>query len=503
MRTKLHAGAAAVAVGVLVALGTAAAVAAPQHARHYPLPFRGITIHAQPNPITAGDPVTIYGRLFGRRRGGRLVVLFHRAADVPGGFVAVQTTRTDSTGAYEFQRADGAVLTNREWLVDAAGVRSRVVNERVAALLTLNVTGPGGVPEPNGSVLETGPGYTYTFAGTVTPGKTGATVVLQRNAGVKGNGWATIGRGTLDAAGNYSIAHIFVIPSSQNGDATVRVLLRNDVRNIASPSDSLSYEIEQAQNPNLTINAQSNPIVESASDTVYGVDAAGSGQLLTLYARDYRHAFGGIATTRTGAGGTYSFPVTPIYNTAYRVVASTTPAGGTGTSSRRGALAHVATGSSGGTGPTGSSGSTGTTGTTGTTGSTGSTGTTGLVAPNGKNRSAVLFIGVQAALTAQASSTKINQGQSVTFSGTVTPDKTGHAIYLERLNAAGNAWHLLAVGTVGANSTYSITQSFFVVGSETVRVKLPGGPDNQGAVSTPFTITIDPIPVSSLVPSTG
>jgi hypothetical protein len=500
MRTKLYAGAAAVAVGVLVALGTAGAVAAPQHAPHHRVPLRAITTHAQPNPITAGDPVTIYGRLFGRRRGGRLVVLFHRAAGVPGGFVAVQTTRTDSTGAYEFQRADGAVLTNREWFVNAAGVRSRVIDERVAALLTVNVTGPGGVAEPNGSVLQTGSGHTYTFAGTVTPARAGATVVLQRNAGAKGNGWATIGRGTLDAAGNYSIAHIFVIPSSQNGDATVRVLLRNDVRNIASPSDSLSYEIEQAQNPNLTINAHSNPIVEAASGTVYGVDASGSGQLLTLYARDYRHAFGAIATTRTGAGGAYSFTVTPIYNTAYRVVASTTPAGRTGTSSRRGAPAHVASGSSGGTGSTGSTGPTGTTGTTGTTGSTGSTGTTG---PTGKNRSAVLFIGVQAALTAQASSTTINQGQSVTFSGTVTPDKTGHAIYLERLNAAGDAWHLIAVGTVGANSTYSITQPFFVVGSETVRVKLPGGPDNQGAVSVPFTITIDAIPASSLVPSSG
>src|ERR1019366_2352468 len=232
-----------------------------------------------------------------------------------------QATRTDSTGAYEFQRADGAVLTNRAWSVASAGVRSRPVLERVQALVSLNVTGPGGVSEPNGSVLQTGPGYTYTFAGTVAPGKAGATIVLQRQGANSGNNWSTIGRGTVDAAGNYSIPPVFVIPSGQSGDATIRVLLRNDVRNVASPSDTLSYDIEQTQNPALTIKAQSNPIVEGGGDTVSGVDAAGSGQLLTLYARYRHHTLGAIATTITGAGGSYSFAVTPVYNTAYQVVA--------------------------------------------------------------------------------------------------------------------------------------------------------------------------------------
>ena len=110
---------------------------------------------------------------------------------------------------------------------------------------------------------------------------------------------------------------------------------------------------------------------------------------------------------------------------------------------------------------------------------------------------------MQAALTAQASTTTINQGQSVTFTGTLAPDKTGHVIYLERLDAGGDAWHIIASSVVGANSTYSITQSFFQVGTETVRVKLPGGPDNQGAASSPFTITVNAIPASALVPTSG
>ena len=35
------------------------------------------------------------------------------------------------------------------------------------------------------------------------------------------------------------------------------------------------------------------------------------------------------------------------------------------------------------------------------------------------------------------------------------------------------------------------------------RVKIPGGPDNQGAVSSPFTITVNAVPAASLVPSGG
>ncbi|MGD0384996.1 MAG: hypothetical protein ABSB73_02555, partial [Solirubrobacteraceae bacterium] len=234
MRLKYVSGAAAVVACVAIALTAVGAGAAPRHGfrRH------AITIHAQPNPITAGDPVVIFGRLFGRLHSGRLVVLFHRAAEQGGGFVPVQVTHTDSTGAYEFTRADGAVLTNRLWYVASAGAVSRTLFERVQAIVSLNVTGPGGVSEPNGSILQTGSKYVYTFAGTVTPGRAGASVLLQRQAGDKGNGWVTIGRGTLAADGSYSIAHVFVVPSSQNGDATIRVLLRNDGRNIDSPSDT-------------------------------------------------------------------------------------------------------------------------------------------------------------------------------------------------------------------------------------------------------------------------
>jgi hypothetical protein len=123
--------------------------------------------------------------------------------------------------------------------------------------------------------------------------------------------------------------------------------------------------------------------------------------------------------------------------------------------------------------------------------------------PSGRLASALLFIGVQDSLTAQASTTTINQGQSVSFTGTVLPNKAGHVIYLQQQDAGGDGWHAIAVSRVAPGSTYSIPQAFYEAGKVTVRVKITGGPDNQGAVSSPFTITVNPIPASSLVPANG
>jgi hypothetical protein len=80
----------------------------------------------------------------------------------------------------------------------------------------------------------------------------------------------------------------------------------------------------------------------------------------------------------------------------------------------------------------------------------------------------------------------------------VVPDKTGHTIYLQRENALGSGWHTIALATIGSNSSYSLTRAFYEAGTVTVREKIPGGPDNQGAVSSPFTITVNAIPASSL-----
>jgi hypothetical protein len=461
----LGAGALAGAVAAAAMLPTAASA---QHATA--LSFNAadhVSIHAQPNPIVAGDSVVIFGRLFARDDQNRLVVLYVRAGDSSGAFIPVQVTHTGVDGAYEFSRADGNVDTNRAWYVAAASADSRIVNERVAALVTIAATGPGGVQEPNGSVLQTGKGHQYTFAGTTAPAIAGTEVLLQRQSASAGlDNWATIGRGQVQSDGTFSIVHTFAVPSASGGDANVRVLVRKDASNIASPSTSLSYEIEQSQNPQLTIVPTAYSILEGASDTISGVDAAGSGVLLTLDAHVAGKSFAPIATTTTGTDGAYTFQVSPVYNTYYRVRSSVVGSGATGAS-----------------GPSGASGASST--------------------ARSHTVSATAFVGVRAVLTEQATATTINQGQSVTFSGMITPDKTGHNIYLERENAAGTGWHIIASAVVGANSMYSLTRAFYVAGTETVRIAINGSPENQGAATAPITITVDPIPANQLVPTQG
>ena len=87
--------------------------------------------------------------------------------------------------------------------------------------------------------------------------------------------------------------------------------------------------------------------------------------------------------------------------------------------------------------------------------------------PPARRDTAVLFEGVRDVVTIGASSMTSVVGGSVTFKGTVSPDKAGHAIYLERLGADGD-WHVVAIGVVRPDSTYSFSWTFGTPGGEGV-----------------------------------
>jgi hypothetical protein len=114
--------------------------------------------------------------------------------------------------------------------------------------------------------------------------------------------------------------------------------------------------------------------------------------------------------------------------------------------------------------------------------------------------SAVLYEGVRDVLTAQASATTVQAGQSIVFSGTVSPDHTGHIIYLERQNAQAPGFHVIQVSFIGTGSAYAIPHRFYEPGTKLVRVYIPGGPENQGAASAPFSMAVTPAPPSTLMP---
>lgn len=428
MRPRLMAPA-LVAAACALALAPAGASAA----RHRIVGGRcAINIEVAPRQITTGDPVVIFGRLRCPVHAGQLVRLFHHLPGQPG-FAAVQTTATDASGFYELARADGVVTTNRTWYVRARGVRSGVKGVRVAAQVTLN--GP-----PDGSDLLTGPQHAVTFTGTVTSADAGARVVLQRqSAATGGDDWHAIDRGTVGAGGAFSITHVFKVV----GDANVRVLVRSQGRNVPSPSNVLTYEISQAQNPNLTIAASQDPIQSGQSVVISGTLASGAVQPVMLFATTANSSRTLVAAAVADGAGNYTFPAqSPMHNTAYQVSALS-------------------------------------------------------------RDSAILYEGVRDVLTARASATTVAAGQPVTFSGTVSPDHTGHVIYLERQNATGSDFHVVQVATVGSGSSYSITHRFYDAGPKVVRVFIPGGPENQGAASQVFTITVTPAPASTLSPDSS
>jgi hypothetical protein len=412
-----------------------------------------IGIEVVPRRITAGEPVTIFGRLRCRRQVGaanRVVRLFHHVPGAPG-FTFVQSTTTDAQGFYQFQRADGVVETNRVWHVDSRGAESANRRIRVAARVTLS--GP-----PEGTQILTGPANKVTFTGTVSPADVGAHVILQRQNSLTGDEWHRIDSGRVQAGGAFSITHTFIVP----GDANIRVLVRSQGRNIPSPStDVLAYEISQAQDPALTINASADPIVYGQSVTISGTLAGGANQPVTLLARVRgQHGFAPVAQATTDAAGNYAFPAqAPVNSTFYRVEATANacpppPPGAAACDLLRRASTV---------------------------------------------KSAVLYEAVKYVLTAQVSATSVQEGQTLTFSGSVAPSDPGHVIYLERQNI-DHEFQVVQVGTLTAGSTYSIAHQVYSTGTQVFRVHIPGGPRNAGAFSQPFTIQVTSAPAGMLMP---
>jgi hypothetical protein len=291
---------------------------------------------------------------------------------------------------------------------------------------------------PEGANVLTGPNHKVLFSGKVTPADAGAEVVLEREAAIGNEEWHPIQRGSVGGEGGFSILHRFLIP----GDANLRVVVRPhgafDVRGI---SNTLSLEVSQAQNPRLTIFSSADPVPFGTPITISGVLAGGAGQKVTLFARAIAtKGFVKGEETVAGPGGAYKFVIpAAAANEVYRVSSAT-------------------------------------------------------------RNSAAMYQGVKYILTAGAAPTTVQQGQSVTFSGTVTPGPVGKVVYLERENFAGGGFHVVDLGNVTAGGKYTITHPMFQLGKGVFRIKVPGDPSNQAAASGPFPIEVTPAPPGALKP---
>ena len=210
----------------------------PSIAAAAPHPVKALTIHATPRQVIAGEPVLIFGRLEGRHSANQPVVLWHRI-NPQARFTVIGRARTDSSGRYEFTRAEGIINSNRNWFVRGpVFTHSKTIHERVAAEVTM-------APSASESTTR----RPLTFSGQVTPAHAGSRVALQVQRG-DANDWRTVAIGKVGAGSSYSIRHAW----RTAGPRTVRVVFSGDRRNRPAASDPAPIVIDQTQAPFFTIN---------------------------------------------------------------------------------------------------------------------------------------------------------------------------------------------------------------------------------------------------------
>jgi len=397
-----------------------------------------LTIAATPNPIAAGDGVLVYGQLRGSDISGQAITLYQHAIESSHGYTVVGTTTTNSFGFYEFTEPQGTVVNDTDWFVRGPdGSHSRTVHERVQALVTLNA-----------SSTSSDTAHPIVFTGTVTPNHAGGLVFLQAQRG-SSDDWRTLKSGRLDGSSNYSIPFRWRRP----GERDVRVVFRSDRRNLRGVSDPVTVDIQQAQVPGFTINSSAPITDEGTAVTISGVlDQPGTttpepNTVVQLWGRAaHQRRFLVLADGTTGSDGSYSFNRPAVTtNTVYFVATMR--------------LGHQK-----------------------------------------PRHTALLYQGVRDVVTMQSSASSANTGQTVTFTGTVMPDKAGHSIYLQKLGR-DNDWHTVEIGTVRHDSTFAFAWVIGSPGTHMFRARITSDGVNVGSHSPPVSITATAPPASSLPPA--
>ncbi len=349
------------------------------------------------------------------------------------GYSRVGKTTTAPNGFYEYTRAEDVVMTNRDWFTREEGVHG-VHSRTVKERVAALVS-------LSASQSSQDTRRPIVFTGHVTPNHAFERVYLQTQIG-SSDDWHTIKSGLIGPGSDYAISYRFRFP----GVYSVRAVFRTDFRNIRGESDSVPVTIDQAQIPGFTISSSQPIIPDGSTVTISGaLDQAGTSTAepstpVTLFARTIGGDWTAVGDTTTGTDGTYAFsPQMPSSNTLYQVRTTFAPA----------------------------------------------------------RHSAVLYEGVKDVLTLTPSAPTATVGQTVTFTGTVLPDKRGDVVYLQRLGKDGD-WHAVEVRFVRSNSTFEFSWTFGNAGPHEFRARIPGDPQNVGGASMPVSVnvTLPPGPVS-------
>jgi len=212
------------------------------------------------------------------------------------------------------------------------------------------------------------------------------------------------------------------------GEAHIRVVVHSRGLRMATASAPVSYHISRTRHAQVTIGSSADPVAYGLAVTISGTVAGAVNQPVTLLAQTPQGTFTPVAEGTT-SGDEYSFVESPLLSTDYRV---------------RSAGAS----------------------------------------------SAILSQGVTYALTATPSASTVQAGGQVSFTGTITPGHEGQLVHLERENASGSGYSVIAVGTVASSGAYSITQTFPAVGTELLRISVPAEPGFETVASEAFTIEV-------------
>lgn len=398
---------------------------------------RGLTIGATPNPVIAAQGVLIYGQLLGTGNGDQAIRLYHHVSGSGRGYSLVAVTTTDPDGYYEFPRPEGLIYTNRAWFVRGPdGAHSRTIHERVMPLISIVASTTN--TDTNGRVV---------FTGHVTPNHRFEQVVLQQQIGGSDD-WRTLRATTLLPGSSYFVAYRWRRP----GVHDVRVAFRGDRRNIRDASDPVTVDVQQAQTPGFTIGTSHPVIASGGSVTISGILGRSgtaspvAGTIVQLWGRAPDHRFAVLADGVTTSDGSYSFNQSDLTNNTIYYVA-TMP--GTQTPRRRTAL---------------------------------------------------LYQGVRDVVTMQTTSANAGLGQTVTFTGTVQPDKTGRVIALQMLGTDGD-WHSVELAIVQNGSTFTFNWTGGAPGTNQFRARITSDKKNIGSASPPVSVTATAPPASGLPPA--
>jgi hypothetical protein len=390
-----------------------------------------IDLLATPSIVTAGAPLSLAGTMSCPEAASAAdqTVSLYQVLARSGGFFIADTTTTEANGTFQFSPA--GLEVNSAFYVSSDGAQSARTSVKVAPEATLSTptagtelfTGSGRATRANASAESAS---AVTFTGTISPANAGTIVTLQRENG--NESWSRIGRGEVSAEGKFSITHTFFRP----GKANIRVVVRSHGLAMTTVSAPVTYQISRRRNRQLTIRASADPIAYGLPLTITGTVAGALNAPVSLLAQTGDGAFVEVAEAVTD-GDEYSFSVSPLQSTRYRVTSATAS-------------------------------------------------------------SAILPESVTYALTAEPSSLTVQAGAQLTFTGTLAPFHEGQAIDLEGLNASGIGYHVIATGTVSSTAAFSIAHAFTTAGTAVLRISVPGDGEVQSAASETFKIEVTPAP---------